>query len=264
MQGVLKRVKMSIPDIVQLPLDIRVEILKRVDKLDTLIALVRQRPLMRTLKKNVIGKWFRYQCGISDAEEVDDIIQDLSSSFESSNEGLLELNWEHEVKHFFNAPSTGQIISLRTTGKTIWLHTNVQFVANLFQTNGFFIYRNDRANYIMFRDNSTTLEFVRLANTIDKCFSTFQRCKSSRTKLMMFDYRFPFDVFSFVLLPTLLEARKRCHESRYYTRLNFQFSNFVLTLEQAPFNNNLERKTFEYMKKALENGSVTVSELLKE
>lgn len=190
-EGDTKRAKkepLSPEDIARLPIDVRVEVLSRVDRLEDLFALGRQMPVMKAFMKkyDVFGKWFRYHTGLS-VDEADDFVKDVVRSFKMNGGGPLHIEWGQ-------FPYNNHI-NIEFTPSGVLFITDVNEIAQMYGKN---ITRGKSMWIPVPVAEEPMLFLIRMTHFIDRKFPQLRRRRFE--ELTNFSHQSPFDLLSLVTL----------------------------------------------------------------
>lgn len=206
-EGEPKRAKkepLSPEDIIRLPVDVRVEVLSRVDRLEDLFALGRQMPVMKAFMKryDVFGKWFRYHTGFSNVEagDIDGYVANLIGSLTPNDGGGAEIVWLSD--------STLENITLIVRSTSVEIFSNVPRLRLVLERLGVDIRTRPEysGEYFEATNNDSTIEpslqCINIARMIDKQFPPLARVMS---KQCMFNHNMPFDLLALCHTPRIYE-----------------------------------------------------------
>lgn len=208
MEGFNKRIKSGEGyydpgDIARLPVDVRVHVLTRVDRLNDLFTLARQMPLMKAFmkEKDVFGKWFRYHTGFAESEkdQVDAYVTQLFRDFEENDGGEVEVTWTARNM------SDNNIFMSVGKNNTLTFLTNQSRLRNIFDDGlGLKIntqkYHNNYFDVIMLCDTEPILQGVKVARMIDKYFPDLVRQQHNNGGVS-FNHMLPFDLLALCQMP---------------------------------------------------------------
>lgn len=241
---------MSLEDIVRLPVDIRVEILSRVERLEDLFQLGRQKPLMKAFMKNrnVFGKWFRRQCGFLETEsdeEVNNYVMDLFEYFDIDGGEL-----------FVEFRLDGQMFNVSSSNDSVRILTNVPQIVALVKTERWHSQLlGDNYTSVAFKISSPVVQMIRLVKRLEKLFPTFKRRNMFVRERIVFNHKLPFDVLSFDRL------------SRFTVGvMDYDDEPLGPVGDIVPRMQNLEYKAnviFNFLRDGLVSGEFTVSRVFK-
>lgn len=192
-EGETKRAKkelLSPEDIARLPIDVRVEVLSRVDRLEDLFALGRQMPMMKAFMKryDVFGKWFRYHTGLS-VDEADDYVKLIVRSFEMDAHGFVNISWGRGY-------ATNHL-------RVVFIEQIVIFITDVKEIVEMFGKKTTPKESVVIRvpvEEEPMLYLIRILRMIDQKLPEFRDHKSHFVELMNFSHKSPFDLLSLISL----------------------------------------------------------------
>lgn len=207
MEGPYKRIKSGDKlydphDIARLPVDVRVHILTRVDRLEDLFTLARQMPLMKAFmkEKDVFGKWFRYHTGFSESEsdQVDAYVTRLIKQLNGDDYITVGVGWDMR-DNYIN-------LSVEKDNSLLF-QTNLSRLRNMFDKlelkTSARKNRNGQFNVIRQCDTEPILQLVKVARWVDKHFPDWEYSRIGPREVS-FSHTLPFDLLALCQLPNVL------------------------------------------------------------
>lgn len=208
MEGPYKRIKIGNDeydprDIARLPVDVRVHILTRVERLRDLFTLARHMPLMKAFmkEKDVFGKWFRYHTGFTESEsdQVDAYVTLIIKQLDGIGNDPLGVEWYTDDDYIY--------LSVKNDNSIVF-ETNMSRVRNMFKNLGLKIssqkYKNGDFDATVQCDTEPMLQLVKIARWIDKHFPDLEYNLLGLGNVS-FKHTLPFDLLALCQLPKNFE-----------------------------------------------------------